>query len=211
MKEHFEANFTRRTRKVVPVIVDSLGRAYASACEARATFAKAGANENTFGTDVYQFAKHEILAAAESSGVLAPYLDEPQRFRFEAEGFVYACHRVGKSEFDDIQECFPRGKGAASMIHEQPELPMPGLGPDPKLLAAASRVVVAHMGNHEDGLCAVYLCIAAGDAEDEKIKRWEFTKRIWVRSRRSATTNVESLPAARVEPRERKRDGKEAK
>jgi hypothetical protein len=41
-----------------PVLVDTLDRVYRDACDARAQFA--GANEITFGTEIYQFAKYEF-------------------------------------------------------------------------------------------------------------------------------------------------------
>ena len=41
-----------------PVLVAALERVYRDACDARAQFA--GANEITFGTDIYQFAKYDL-------------------------------------------------------------------------------------------------------------------------------------------------------
>jgi hypothetical protein len=162
-----------------PVLVDILDRVYRDACDARAQFA--GANEITFGTDIYQFAKYEVGQVAERTELLTILTEEEPKFRFGAGGRIFACHKVGTRADDDIRTSLPRARGAASMVEEQLVLPGVPLDLDPKALSSATRVVIAHMGNHEEGLCAVYLCIAGGDAEDEKIRGWTHTECLWKR------------------------------
>jgi hypothetical protein len=90
-----------------------LDRVYRDACDARAQFA--GANEITFGTDIYQFAKYEVGQVAERTELLTILKEEEPKFRFGAGGRIFACHKVGTRADDDIRTSLPRARGAASM------------------------------------------------------------------------------------------------
>lgn len=66
------------------------------------------------------------------------------------------------------------------------------------------------MGNREEGLCGVYLCIAGGDAEDEKIRGWAHTECLWKRDEQALamaaakhSERVAPEPEADAEPRRR--------
>lgn len=183
----------------LPELLPALRRAYRDACDARAQFA--GANEVTFGTEVYHFAKYEIGKVAERTKLVTILDDEEPKFRFGAGKYVLACHKVGRRADDDIHASFPRARGATSMVEEQMMLPGVLVAMDRKAVKAASRVVLAHMGNHEEGLCAVYLCIAAGGAEDEKIRGWAHAERIWKRDPAElAATEAPKTQTPPVEP-----------
>lgn len=199
----------------IPLLLPALQRAYRDACDSRAQFA--GANEVTFGTEVYHFAKHEIGQVAEQTKLVTILDDEEPKFRFGAAKYVLACHKVGRRADDDIHASFPRARGATSMVEEQMTLPGVVVAMDRKAVKAVTRVVLAHMGNHEEGLCAVYLCVAAGGAEDEKIRGWAHAECLWKRGPADAaaaetpkTPTAPVAPEAEVDAQPRRRVGRKS-
>ena len=83
------------------------------------------------------------------------------------------------------------------MVSRQMSLGFEEVGPD---LKKARRLVVAHMGNHEDGLCAVYLCIGK-TADEEHIKEWAYTYCLWKRDA-AAVQPTDDAPPKDLTPEE---------
>jgi hypothetical protein len=184
------AFLANKLQDALPYLVGALHRAYRDAADSRAQFA--GANEVTFGTEVYQFGVYELNRVSKGTRLLEILNDEEPKFRFKIGDLIFACHKVGRRRDDDIAASFPRARGASSMVEPQLSLPGISVGLDGPALQKTTRVVVAHMGNHEEGLCAVYLCVASGDAEDEKIRGWAHSECIWKRGAPGALTPAET-------------------
>jgi hypothetical protein len=201
IREPEEPILSKAHAELLPHLIGALQRAYADACDARGRYP--GANEMTFGTDVYHFAKHEIGGVGERTNLLKILQAEAPRFRFLSDGRTFACHKVGHHASDDIETSFPKARGAANMMTVQLDLPGVIAPPTAKEVRAAMKVVVAHMGNHEHGLCAVHFCLAAGDAEDETIRQWAHTECVWKRDAAEGTvgpTGGAGRPRKPVDP-----------
>lgn len=140
-----------------------------------------GCNGFTFGTDLYHFAKFRLQGRGEPA--LAPIpLGETSselELRLRVSEFNVAVHRVGCSSGEDISACFPSSSGGPARLARlnavQLELQLGWTGAAP----FASNVVVAHLGNPENGLEAVYLAVPFGVAESGKINAWAYTELVW--------------------------------
>jgi hypothetical protein len=151
-------------------MVRALRRAYENACEFHDP--AVGSNEQTFGFQLYFFAKHRLEEEANDSNGLLRIASTMPIFRLAAGEYELACHRVGRSAGENIWTSFPKNEGAAaSMAMDQY---LPGLAPD---LRQAKKVVLAHLGNPEDGYGKSYLCIPTREA-DGKIVEWGYAQEL---------------------------------
>jgi hypothetical protein len=180
------------------LLVRALRRAYETVCEHHDP--ARGADAQTFGFCAYKYAAFEIDREAKTNTKAITVSSRNPIFRFVIGGFELACHRVGDSEHDDIAVSFPGNNGAVvQMIEEQLWLDNVPRG---QALTDARSVVLAHMGNPEDGLRAVYLCIAE-EAKDGRISRWAYSELVWradLDATISTTTSVtERAPVEHVE------------
>lgn len=161
-------------RAVRDAMIVGLERAYATAREAH--LPGRGANEVTFGFTLYHYAVHELSAEAESLGERMEVVRRAPTFRLRVGDYVAACHRVGSSESDPIEASFPGNDSAAPAMVET-QLWLNGIDDG---LFEARNLVLAHMGNTTDGLCAAYLCIPRR-IEKDRIVEWAHTDCIWRR------------------------------
>lgn len=192
--DELEPVFAKLASELERPLLKALRNAYVAACEQYAEYD--GANGSTFGTNVYHFSNHELVLAAKTDPLLKITSHQPP-FRFTAGAYEFCCHRVGRSETDDIWTHFPNAKGATAMVSRQ--LPLfADAGPD---LKSVRRLVVAHMGNHEDGVCAVYLCIGK-TADEEHIKEWAYTYCLWQRDGSAVATEPTSNLPQNLTPEE---------
>lgn len=158
----------------VQPIIGALKRAYTTASELHDP--ERGSNEVTFGFNLYQFAVHELRKEASLKTTALRVISVGPMFRLAIGEFELACHRVGRSARQDIRSSLPNNDGAAwTMVEEQ--LCLPGLE-ETYDLPKARKVVIAHLGNPDDGLGAIYLCIA-GRTDGERITSWAYTHPIW--------------------------------
>jgi hypothetical protein len=97
-------------------------------------------------------------------------------FRLGIGEFELACHRVGLSEKEDIWSSFPTNDGAAQTMVER-QLWLPRVGKDAGI-ERARKLILAHMGNADDGLRAVYICVP-GKTKGGLIMAWAFCRLIW--------------------------------
>lgn len=166
----FEGTFNG---EVKDALLEALGNAYETARDAY--MPERGSNESTFGFGVYHHVVHELSQ-------LTPHLANVQiisrqpSFRMTVGGYELCCHRVGRSETDSIWSSFPNPESAAhSMIEEQ--LWLPGVQRDVGI-GLAKRLVLAHMGNSEEGLRAAYLCVPS-KANGSRIVAWASAQTLW--------------------------------
>ena len=186
--DRFNATFTPAA---VQPIIAALKRAYLTACEFHDP--ARGSNETTFGFNLYQFAVHELCNEAGPKKSRLRVISAGPVFRLGIGDFELACHRVGRSAKQDIRSALPNNDGAAITMVEQ--LWLPGME-EIFNLPKARKVVIAHLGNPEDGMGAVYLCIA-GHADGERITSWAYTHPIW----NADDEDVVETPAAPPPPK----------
>lgn len=172
------------------LLVSALGEAYTTA---EVHFeAKRGNNTKTFGFELYHCAVHELSESAEGSGGLVCVSRSHPVFRLRVGAYEIACHKVGNSATQDIWSAFPGNKGAApALVDEQPFL-FSEMEPS---VAFPEKLVLAHLGNPEDGLEAVYLC-APAETEKKRISRWAYAECLWSRT----SSSVSATPTAVAQP-----------
>jgi len=170
--ELFRATFQPQHREA---LVAALQRGYRTAAEQHDP--EHGSNEQTFGFGLYHFNVFELRSTATSNAALG--FDEVtvnQAFRLRLDAYTLACHRVGHYANENIWSSFPDNSGAAhALVAQQGWLP----GMEPRV-DTARNLVLAHFGNPEDGLDAVYLCIPTRE-KDERITEWGFADLLWHR------------------------------
>lgn len=208
--DHFFEIFSAQVNQQ---LVDALRAAYESACESDLLLSGRGSCEQLFGTTVYHCAKREFKKAVLTRNEIRLGSEYPL-FRLAIGPYAVGFYRVGQFSTEDICKSFPRNRnGAGRMAHEQMCLPFPGQEDEhPQDLTDARNVVLAHFGNREDGLTAVYLAIPTRE-ENGEIVQWGFTHRLWSDDRVVATSDAikhEPHPAeAEVEPIVRRKQRKE--
>lgn len=175
-------------------LVSGLAAAYATA---EAHFeADRGNNTKTFGFELYHCAVHELSRSASESGGLLSVSRAHPFFRLRVGAYEIACHKVGNSATQSIWSAFPGNTGAApALVHEQPFL----FSEMEPTVAFPEKLVLAHLGNPEDGLEAVYLC-APAETEKKRISRWAYAECLW--SATSASVPATPTVVARPVPAE---------
>lgn len=136
-----------------------------------------GYNSQTFGHCVYHVGCYQLGEVCKlSPGQLTRMEELGNLARFQSGDYTLGFYKVGKSAHENIWECFPTSENGANDGH--PILP----GLEDELLDqvdALRYVVVAHLGNPEDGLCALYLCIPI-EKSGGKIRRWGYAEPIYI-------------------------------
>lgn len=189
--------------------MDALSAAYDTACEHHVP--KRGSTEQMFGFNLYGFAVHELALLAEAPNSGVQLTSRQPTFRLRAGEFEIACHRVGRRGTDDIAGCFPNNEGAVQeMLEVQLWLQGVDLG-----LEKARKIVLAHMGNHEDGFEAAYLCFP-GKTNKEKISSWAYSHRLWVKDQAekplgSQETRAPDEQIEEAKPRRRRKKDEEGR
>ena len=152
-------------------LVQSLRRAYETACELHAP--ERGSNEVTFGFNLYHHAVHELCNEADRSPSVLNIVSRNPIFRMQIAAYELACHRVGLSERENIWTSFPKNEGAAGLMVEE-QLWLPGLEPAASI-EKARKLILAHLGNTDEGMRAVYLCVP-GRTDNGRITGWVFAR-----------------------------------
>lgn len=179
------------------LLLDCLEKGYATAQHGYKEAQSRGANQYTFGYDLYHYVVHEIKEGIQADPLGFQVVPEKNAllFRLKLGEFTLGCHRVGRTEADDINTHFPNNGGA--ILHMVPNPYLPGLLPEVNQLR---NVVLAHMGNPDDGLCAAYLCFPI-QAEGGHISQWAYSLELH-RLRRPETlaTLANTTPSAHEIP-----------
>lgn len=159
-----------------------------------------GSDALTFGVTLYRFVWHRLQALVER---------HPETLKVERIGntdrlylgkYVLGCYRVGSSADADIHRSFPSNdEGAMTMMIDPRQQFFPGMELKPEDFADHRNYVIAHLGNPEDGLGAIYLCIPAGEF-GQKVRRWAYTHLVWRRCEAKAQRPVDSTPSKLLPP-----------
>lgn len=141
---------------------------------------KLGYDAHTFGHNVYRLGRFQLgRCCEESGGKLARVEELKSIFRFQGGEYTLGFYKVGHSADTNIWEAFPTSENGAMSVNTVGQLVLLGLEDAMMDRVDDLRyVVVAHLGNPRDGLCAVYLCIPVR-AESGKITGWGYAECIY--------------------------------
>lgn len=201
--------FNTFTDEVCEPLVDAMRAAYDSASESDHSLEGKGSCEQLFGTTVYYCGKQELLTLVHTSrGAIRLHSEHPM-FRLDIGDYVIGFYRVGRTADEDINHCFPKNKnGGAKQLAELEEagqtrfqFPDPETGPGD--LSSRRNLVLAHLGNKEEGLTAIYLAIPVRH-EKGRIAEWGFTHQLW---RQEMPASIpKTSPTAEIVPIEPERE-----
>ena len=212
----FEKTFTQL---VVQFLLGVLQKAYQTAREHHKP--EHGSNAKTFGYCLYEYLVHE-LAKTEGNGPLTIAWDKGV-FRFVIGEYVLAIHKAGHTGKEDIKTSFPNNDGAIGQLIPDPSAQgwLPGIDVDDVVdeinLREIRKGTLIHMGNPEDGACALYFCVPMRRDQQGKIIEWAGTELLWmseaVRASLmdfaiSADTSDADLPKEAPEQKETQAQGK---
>jgi hypothetical protein len=140
-----------------------------------------GCNSITFGTDLYQFVRFHFQGCGDpaTAPITLGHTESELELRLSVGGFTFACHRVGSSKLEDIAESFPSSAGGPGRLARQNahqlEFDLPASGEE----LLPQNVVIAHLGNPDTGLEAVYFAVPSSTSAVGKINGWAYTELLW--------------------------------
>lgn len=167
-------------------LVDAIQYAYEIVQEHH--FPKLGFNAHTFGHCVYHVGCFQL--EQRMPGQLERVAELRMLARFQSGEYTLGFYKVGNSAKDNIWAAFPTSENGAMSVSDEGQPILAGL--EEAMLDQVDSLryaVVAHLGNAQDGLCALYLCIPI-EAAGGKIIRWGFAEELYVADRGVGTPNA---------------------
>lgn len=158
-------------------LVDALREGYEVACENFRP--NKGSRALTFGIDVWAFGTFQLQRVAELSDLELDYEEHEHRTTLERDGLYLNCYRVGSSADQNIWDCFPNNRNTAPRLARN-NLQFEIFGDCGLTGREPVDLVLAHFGNPDAGLDAVYLCVPIA-ANQNQISQWGFAKLLWRR------------------------------
>lgn len=155
-----------------------------------------GWNNFTFGTGVWTIAMFHLQELAK--GGKWEFVEEVDNHRvtFLKDGLHLSCYKVGSSAEEDIFSSFPNNQNAAKrLVQNNRQYDLFG---ESYRDGAPVDLVLAHLGNPERGLEAVYLCVPSAVGTDERICEWAYAQLLWRRDARAALEPAAEALAAEV-------------
>lgn len=163
-----------------------------------------GFDAHTFGYNVYRVGMFWLGKCCDrSGGKLARVQELKSLFRFRGGDYTLGCYKVGATAATNIWEAFPTSDNGGFTLNSEGQPFLVGL--EDAMIDRVDDlryVVVAHMGNPTDGLCAVYLCIPI-QAEGGKIKRWGYAECIYNRGQGDSIAPPPPPPSGGPPPEDR--------
>lgn len=161
-----------RTRRVLHAAVD---RAYADAGQRWSP--DAGCNAMWFGFTTFTFVAHRIREAADADPTLGVTVlgGASGAFRLKAGPYLIAPYGCGFSRPEDPRTHFPNNDKGAGLLAD---INLDQLEIFPQFETAPTALVLAHYGNYERGLEALYLKEPRG-ATQGRIDRWGYIEPIY--------------------------------
>lgn len=182
--------FTTFNDEVLPLLLEAVAGAYNEAGECYAIAPNADAN--TYGTDLYRFAGHRLTRMAGQHPELMSVVREHPSFIHRVGDYELICHRVAKEASANIWNSFPNPNTEG--VQRGVALFLPGLEPN---LNEVTRLVLAHIGNQEDGLCAAYICFPLANASGGI--EWGYVQELYRKHGETPSMAFERVPAEEVD------------
>ena len=155
-----------------------------------------GWNNFTFGTGVWTIALFQLQELVrEREWELVEEVDN-HRVTFVKDGLHLSCYKVGFSAEEDIYASFPNNQNAAKrLVQNNRQYDLFG---ETYQDGAPVDLVLAHLGNPERGLEAVYLCVPSAVGTDDRICEWAYAQLLWRKDARAVVEPAERVLAAEV-------------
>lgn len=154
-----------------------------------------GSDAQWFGYSVWKFGEYRLKQILENDKLPIRDASSGGQFRIGFGPFVMAAYPCGHSVPDDPWKEFPnndKGAGFLSDINTgQFSLKIDGFSERPGVA-----IVLAHYGNHDTGLEALYLKIPCAQTAG-RISRWSYVEELW---RIGGTAGGTSRPTSPVLP-----------
>ncbi len=170
--------------EIIRCLVEALTEAYEVTDEHYAP--QYGHDAMTFGLMLYKSKVYFLKKLAEQHEWLR-IVNYGACFRFEINGYTLATHRIGDSVNEDVASLFPGNKTAAPRLaannKRQLLLPFPDngarYGADEYDDSICRSLILADIGNPEDGFCMLYLNVPIDVSPDGRVGKWGTTHLIW--------------------------------
>jgi len=170
--------------EIIKYLVEALTEAYEVTDERYAP--QYGHDAMTFGLMLYKSKVHFLKKLAEQHEWIR-IVNYGACFRFEINGYTLATHRIGDSVNEDVASLFPGNKTAAPKLatknKNQLLLPFPDDGrqdgTDVYDDSGCRNLILADIGNPEDGFCMLYLNVPIDVSPDGRVGKWGTTHLIW--------------------------------
>jgi hypothetical protein len=165
-------------------ITDPLVRIYQRAYESNSECYDPliGHDKMVFGLMIHKSAKHFISQLAFDHYWLGIVEFNP-RFVFRIKDFLISTYRVGDSIAKDIANSFPSNHGGAAQLTQANQRQLSLSFMDNGVAVAddssCKNLILAHMGNPNDGLCRLFLGVPSALDEKQQISEWSSTFEIW--------------------------------
>ena len=153
-----------------------------------------GFNNQTFGFNIYHVCVFNLRKAISEFPDVIVDKTRSNVFRLGVEEFELGVYRVGQFGTENIFTSFPTSNGGVKTM--VPNSYLPGLEPD---ISQARRVILAHMGNPEDLLCAAYLCIPTILDKNDRVSEWGYALPIFTPDQSVMRIGADSIPAVENE------------
>jgi hypothetical protein len=181
MIEILEQTFTP---DITGPLVSLFQRAYQSNAECFDPFI--GHDEMVYGLMVHKSVKYFIIDLAEKKEEgRIKILQRFPRFLFQVEEFMVSPYRVGESLDIDPNEAFPRNRNGAWMLAASNKRQMSfAFMHDGSVVeddSTCSHLILAHIGNVEEGLHRLFLGVPAAFDDRNRITGWSTIHEIWKR------------------------------
>jgi hypothetical protein len=176
--------YTSFNSEVEQLLIAALKKASDSACELHDE--SRGSNNRTYGFQIYEFLKHEFKKISVSSSGKIEIIQKGNWVGLKVGRFEVGFYKVGYSENENIDRCFPKNKcGAPKLVQMElfDHLPKDA-GPD---LQRVTKFILAHQSNSLDGVCSIHLCVPMKDEESETIDNWAHKHQIYMIDRQATT------------------------
>lgn len=137
-----------------------------------------GHNSATFGFCVYHCCKFEFAKIASlPDSTVTIFKENP--FFLKIGKSLAGFYKVGYSSNDNIWDSFPKNThGALQLVdYDLTNTYLPGFE---KKVELRHNIILSHLGNPEEGLCALYICIPSR-VENGHIREWGYADLLWKR------------------------------
>jgi hypothetical protein len=164
-----------------------------------------GHDAMTFGLMVYKSKVH-FLSQLEEEHKDIKVLSRHPYFSMKVKNYRVSTYCAGHSDECDIQTAFPLNRTRASIItiHNEKQLRFPFVDHEEPDDSQCTEVIIADIGNHENGLMRLFLGIPIKADDDGRIMRWGTTLPLWEDGRLPLPTpspsNRELPPVEEVHP-----------
>lgn len=143
-----------------------------------------GDDKFSYGTTLWRYVSKEIKSGLSYHLDTLRISEKNNRLKIQIGNLSIGFNKIGYSGKEDINKSFPNNMNNVFEMATNQESQLSFFDmelEEEKVEAEVTKlknIIIGHMGNSEDGLCALYLCFPILEKE-EKIVKWAHTIKIW--------------------------------